>query len=125
MGGAATRIRPGRAAAAGHDPPARGGAAARLQLSASQVRYGHEGSELLHVRVRPLYPQYTATPTGTVVVTAGTRALCVRTLHRGAAACTLTSAELARGVHYLRVTYRGSPRYRPATSAQVRLRVTG
>ena len=97
-------------------------ARARLRLSSPSIRYGHEQRERLSVAITP---QYSGTPGGKVVILAGSKTVCTLRLKAGRASCTLSAKKLRRGTYRLRARYSGSSAFRSATSAPVRLRVTG
>jgi hypothetical protein len=83
-----------------------------LELSSSEVTYGHEQLEVLWVTVSP---QYSGTPTGTVTIS-GT--LCLITLSSLTRSCTLSSKRFNVGNHDLVATYSGDTNFKGSTSAK-------
>jgi hypothetical protein len=92
-----------------------------LSLSAARVRFGHEQTEKLSVRVTPARG---GTPTGKVIVKAGSVRLCAITLRGGRGNCKLAARKLRTGAHHLRAGYGGSTTYRGSTSGRHTLTVT-
>jgi hypothetical protein len=87
-----------------------------LALSASSVRYGHEMSLTITVAVAP---QFSGTPAGNVVVTAGRVTLCTVRLASGTHTCSLPSERaLSPGRRVLVATYWGSADFVPSTAAK-------
>jgi hypothetical protein len=96
--------------------------AARLRLSRSSVRRGHEQQERLTVRVTP---QYAGTPGGAADVLAGRSVLCVVRLRAGGGSCVLARDRLRAGKYTLRARYLGSSIFLGSYSRTARLTVTG
>ena len=65
-----------------------------------------------------------ASPTGQVVIRAGTTGICTITLANGKGSCTLTASKLAVGTHQLTATYNGDGTHARSTSAKKALTVT-
>ena len=95
--------------------------ATALALSAASVRFGHEQSEKLTVRVRP---QTSGTPAGKVTITAGSTTLCTITLKAAKGSCSLTAKKLRIGRYQLTASYPGSTPYAGSTSPKKTLTVT-
>src|SRR5439155_23563732 len=94
-----------------------------LPLSAARIRFGHEQTEKLSVRVTPARG---GTPTGKVTITAGSVRLCIITLRGGSGgkgSCKLAASRLRPGTHHLRASYGGSTIYRGSSSARHKLTV--
>jgi hypothetical protein len=83
-----------------------------LRLSASSVTVGHEQAENLSFEVTG----GVGTPTGAVVISAGSTLLCSSLLTGGAGSCALTAAQLPPGTHQLTATYGGDGIYAGSTS---------
>ncbi len=83
-----------------------------LELSATQVTYGHEQVEQLSVSVSPQYPG--KTPTGTVTITG---ANCQITLSEGRGSSALPATYFRTGNHLMAATYNGSHNFRRSVSA--------
>jgi hypothetical protein len=83
-----------------------------LELSTTQVTYGHEQVEQLSVSVSPQYPG--TTPTGIVTITG---ANCQVRLSSGKGSCTLPATYFRTGNHLMAATYNGSHNFRRSVSA--------
>jgi hypothetical protein len=83
-----------------------------LELSATQVTYGHEQVEQLSVSVFPQYPG--TTPTGTVTISG---ANCRVRLSSGKGSCTVPAHHFRTGHHLMNATYNGSRNFRRSVSA--------
>ena len=93
-----------------------------LSLSAGTVKYGHEQSEKISVKVTPA----DAGPaTGTVTITAGKTGLCTVKLASGKASCTLAAKKLGPGTYHLTARYAGATYFAKSASAAKTLKVTG
>jgi Big-like domain-containing protein len=95
--------------------------ATALSLSTATVRFGHEQSEKLTVRVKP---QTSGTPAGKVTIKAGSTALCAITLKAAKGSCTLAAKKLRIGKYQLTASYPGSTPYAGSTSSKKTLTVT-
>jgi hypothetical protein len=100
-----------------------GKAAARvaLKLSAGQVRYGQEHTVRLSVTVKS---QYTGTPSGKIVILAGSKTICSVYLRNGKASCLLAGRQLRPGRYALRARYDGNTDFKPGYSPYERIRIT-
>jgi len=92
-----------------------------LHLSARTVRFGHEKSERLSVRVTP---EYAGVVTGTVTVVTGRTTVCLIRLSKSAGACSLSARELRAGTYHLVAHYPGGMDFSGSRSGSERLRVT-
>ena len=79
-----------------------------LKLSAARVKFGHEQSEKLSVKVKP---RTGGTPSGKVTVAAGSRTLCTIKLANGKGSCTLAAKRLKPGTYRLTGIYGGDRKY--------------
>jgi hypothetical protein len=93
----------------------------RLTLTAGAVKYGHEQSERLTVRV---VPRFSGAPAGTVTVRAGSTVVCAIKLASGAGSCTLTASKLVAGSYQLVASYPGSVSFVASVSAKLPLSVS-
>ena len=93
-----------------------------LTLSRSSVTFGQEQAERLSVAVAP---QFAGTPTGPVVVKAGSKTVCTITLRAGKGSCLLSSKELGAGTYAVTATYPGRGGFAGSVSAKRTLKVTG
>jgi hypothetical protein len=91
-----------------------------LHLSAGTVKYGHENSELLTVRVAP---RYAGTAAGTVTVAAGRTTVCLIRLGKGAGTCRLAAGKLRSGTYHLVARYGGGADLTGSASGAAVLRV--
>ena len=86
-----------------------------LSLSSSTTTYGSENKEKLTAIVRgPVGAPY---PTGTAIITAGSRKLCIVTLEHGTGSCSLARTELSVGRHAMLARYSGAASLLASTSA--------
>jgi hypothetical protein len=93
-----------------------------LSLSAATVKYGHEQTEKLSVKVTPA----DAGPaTGTITIAAGKTILCKVKLSSGKASCTLAAKKLGTGTYHLTASYAGAAYFAKSASASKTLKVTG
>jgi uncharacterized protein YejL (UPF0352 family) len=92
-----------------------------LSLSAASVKYGSEQTEIVNVTV-------TAgggiTPTGSVKIKAGTRAVCTATLNVGVGTCSPKATTLLRGNYNVEAVYAGSTTLEPSMSSSTSLTVS-
>lgn len=87
-----------------------------LTLSASSVKYGNEMSLTITVAVAA---QFSGTPAGNVVVTAGQATLCTVRLGSATHTCSLPSERaLGPGRHVLAASYPGSADFAPSSATQ-------
>jgi hypothetical protein len=91
-----------------------------LTLSPPKITYGREQAERITVSVTP---RTGGTPSGTVLVTAGSGRLCTITLAKGTGTCALAAAMLRPGSYQLTATYGGDAVYAGSTSGQKPLTV--
>jgi len=92
-----------------------------LTLSAAKVAVGHEQAERLSVQVKATTG---SSPTGHVVIKAGTTQICNITLANGKGSCTLAASKLPPGTYHLAATYNGDATHARSTSAKKTLTVT-
>jgi Pro-kumamolisin, activation domain/Putative Ig domain/Bacterial Ig-like domain (group 3) len=90
-----------------------------LTLSKSKVSYGDEQAGHLTVKVRAA----SGTPSGTVTVKAGTKALCTIRLKSGEGTCALAAKKLEPANYTLVASYPGNADFIASTSAQRALKV--
>ena len=87
-----------------------------LTLSPASVKYGHETSVKITVAVAP---QFSGTPTGNVIITAGKATLCTVRLASATHTCSLPSKRaLSPGRHVLTASYRGSADFAPSSAVK-------
>jgi hypothetical protein len=87
-----------------------------LTLSAASVKYGHEMSVKITVAVAP---QFSGTPAGNVIITAGRATLCTIRLASATHTCPLPSDRaLSPGQHVLAASYRGSTDFAPSSATK-------
>jgi len=86
---------------------------ARVALSAATVRYGHEQTERISVRVTA---RTGGTPGGQVSVATGRQVLCVIKLAGGKGTCTLPAKRLRPGHYQVSAAYGGSKTYASSSS---------
>ena len=87
-----------------------------LTLSPASVKYGHETSVKITVAVAP---QFSGTPAGNVIITAGKATLCTVRLASATHTCSLPSKRaLSPGRHVLTASYRGSADFAPSSAAK-------
>jgi hypothetical protein len=92
-----------------------------LTLSTGKVRVGQEQKETISVKVSP---RTGGTPSGTVTVRAGARAICAIKLTRGAGSCQLGAKQLKPGHYRITAAYGGSQTYAGSKSGIKSLTVT-
>jgi hypothetical protein len=90
-------------------------------MSAAKVRYGHEQSERISVRVTG---HTGGTPGGKVTVRAGARTICAIKLAAGKASCTLGAKAVKPGHYQLTAAYGGSQTYAGSKSGGKTLTVS-
>ncbi len=90
-----------------------------LRMAHTKIAYGSERSERLTVTVRAKK----GTPAGTVIITAGSEAVCRLALKNGFASCTLGRWQLGSGSFKLRARFEGSNEYQMSTSRAELLKV--
>lgn len=100
------------------------GATSKLSLSASSIRFGHEKSLVVTVKVTPRNPG--PLPSGTITIKVGKITLCkAKALSRGKATCSpRTGKTLPVGKYRVVATYSGGTNWTSATSNAVTLKVT-
>jgi hypothetical protein len=87
-----------------------------LTLSPTSVKYGNETSVKITVAVAP---QFSGTPAGNVVVTAGKATLCTVRLASATHTCSPPSQRaLSPGRHVLTASYQGSADFAPSSAAK-------
>lgn len=87
-----------------------------LTLSAASVKYGHEMSVKITAAVAP---QFSGSPAGNVIITAGKATLCTVRLASATHTCSLPSQRaLNPGRHMLTASYRGSTEFAPSSAAK-------
>ncbi len=91
-----------------------------MALSATQVTVGHEQAERLSVQVTATTG---SSPTGHVVIKAGTTQICNITLANGKGSCTLAASKLPPGTYHLAATYNGDATHARSTSPKKTLTV--
>jgi pseudomonalisin len=91
-----------------------------LTLSTTTVTVGHENALRISFAV---VPEFSGAPTGTVVVSAGSKALCSVALASGKGACTLGKSALGAGTYALTAAYPGDPNFIVSSSGARALKV--
>jgi hypothetical protein len=91
-----------------------------LSISPVKLTYGNEQAARVTVRV---IPAHAGTPTGTVLVGAGSTVVCKVTLSGGAGSCTMSAQRLKAGSWTLYATYPGDGLHNASTSAPVKITV--
>ena len=87
-----------------------------LTLSPASVKYGNETSVKITVAVAP---QFSGTPTGNVIITAGKATLCTVRLASTTHTCSLPSKRaLSPGRHVLTASYQGSADFAPSSATK-------
>ena len=87
-----------------------------LTLSPASVKYGKETSVKITLAVAP---QFSGTPTGNVIITAGKVTLCTVRLTRTTHTCSLPSKRtLNPGRHVLTASYQGSADFAPSSATK-------
>jgi hypothetical protein len=92
-----------------------------LGLKAAKAKFGREQAERISVKVTS---RTGGTPGGKVAVKAGSRIICVITLHGGKGSCTLAAKKLRPGGYRITAGYRGSGTYSGSASKPSSLTVT-
>jgi hypothetical protein len=92
--------------------------ATSLSVASGRIIYGREQLARLSVKVYLPFAKNLPAPTGSVMLTAGTRQLCTITLVSGLGTCWLSARELAVGTHLVSATYSGSDEYFLSTTTQ-------
>ena len=92
--------------------------ATRLSVASGRIIYGQEQLARLSVKVYLPFANNLPSPTGSVMLTAGTRQLCTITLVSGLGTCWLSASELVVGTHLVSATYSGSDEYFVSTTAR-------
>jgi hypothetical protein len=93
-----------------------------IALSAGTVKYGHEQTDRVQVRVTP---KVSGKPDGKVtVVLDNSKVLCTITLSSAAGSCTLPASEVPVGRHKLTASYPGSADFQPSWTGASALTVT-
>jgi hypothetical protein len=96
-------------------------AAVALKLSAAQLTYGAEQSEVFSATVSTSASD--PTPTGTVTISAGSLTICAIPLSAGTGSCSVARSQLAAGTYVLTADYPGDADTAISTSASTRLLV--
>ena len=89
-----------------------------LSVASDRIIYGQEQLARLSVKVYLPFANNLPAPTGSVMLTAGTRHLCRITLVSGLGTCWLSARELGVGTHLVSATYSGSDEYFVSTTTQ-------
>ncbi|HET7012489.1 MAG TPA: Ig-like domain-containing protein [Streptosporangiaceae bacterium] len=92
-----------------------------LTLSKTSIRFGQEQAERITVKVSP---RTGGTPSGKVLVKAGSATLCTVTLAKGKGSCVLGSRKLRPGRYKVAATYGGDSVYSGSASGIKMLTVT-
>jgi hypothetical protein len=92
-----------------------------LGLSGARIKFGHEQSEKLSVKVEP---RTGGTPSGKVTMLAGGTKICAIKLAAGKGSCALSARQLKPGSYQLTAAYGGSQAYAGSASAKKTLTVT-
>jgi len=87
-----------------------------LTLSAATVAYGKEKTLIMTVKVSP---QFSGTPGGQVIITAGSTTLCTVTLSGGTGKCSpRTETALSPGKHTVVAAYQGSTNFATSSASK-------
>jgi len=90
-----------------------------LQLSRGTLTYANEATETASIVVAP--SSGSATPTGKIMILAGTKQVCSATLHAGEGSCAFRRAPLTAGLYRVVAIYLGDSKYATTAATKVRL----